>query len=214
MSRLARFVAVGVDDVPVAAGDLVDCLRPRCLAGEELPERVLPQCPADGEPVEAVHRSADPDPLDDLRLVRAAAQHDALDAAAAFRPGLRHDFLAGWPAVQSLDLPDVGLHAASLQRRDGRHDEIGPQPAVVRTLITAEPIQLRLRRRDQQLEEKLALGVAQPVTQPGQPLGLTAIQVRVTVGVVADQHLGERRVERLDVRAEIVAVLKLELLLT
>ncbi len=100
-----------------------------------------------------------------------------------------------------------------MQRRDGRDDEIGPQPAVILTLVAAEVLKLRLRGGYQQLEEKLAAAISQPVAQPREPLGLAAIQVRVAVRVVADKHFGECRIEGLDVGAEVLAVLEFELLL-
>src|SRR5215469_11927004 len=184
------------------------------MAGQEVLERLLPQRATDGEAVEAVDRRADPYPLKHLCLVCAAAEHDARDAAATLGTRLGYYLLAGSPAIQSFDLPDVRLDAARLQSRDGRDDEVGPQLAVVFTLVAAEPIQLRPRGRHQQLEEELALPVPEPMAERREPLGLPAIQVRVTVGVVADQHLDESWIERLYVRAEIVAVLKLKLILT
>ena len=55
--------------------------------------------------------------------------------------------------------------------------------------------------------------LVQPVAEPLQPAGLTLVHPLVALGVVADQHLGEVRVERLDVRAEVLLVLEVELLL-
>ena len=55
--------------------------------------------------------------------------------------------------------------------------------------------------------------LVQPVGEPLQALGLARVHVGVALGVVADQHLGEVRVELLDVGAELLAVLEVELVL-
>ena len=67
------------------------------------------------------------------------------------------------------------------------------------------------RRRDQQLEQEPALVGAQPFGQPREPARLAAVELRVAVGVVAHEHLGEVRVERLDVLGEVLAELEVEL---
>ena len=53
----------------------------------------------------------------------------------------------------------------------------------------------------------------EPVGETLQPLRLAAVHLRVPVRVVADQDLGEVGVEALDVVAEAVAVLEVELVL-
>jgi hypothetical protein len=53
----------------------------------------------------------------------------------------------------------------------------------------------------------------QPSRQPLKPHGLAAVELRVAVGVVAHEHLGEVRVKRLDVLGEILPELEVELLL-
>ena len=55
--------------------------------------------------------------------------------------------------------------------------------------------------------------LVEPVGQPLQPLGLALVHPGVAVRVVAHEHLGEVGVELLDVRAEVVAVLEVELVL-
>ena len=53
------------------------------------------------------------------------------------------------------------------------------------------------------LEEEVPVPAVQPRAETGEPLGLPAVQLLVTLGVVADEHLGERRAELVDVlRAE------------
>ena len=65
-----------------------------------------------------------------------------------------------------------------------------------------------VRARDEQLEQQLGLARRQPLRQPGEPRRLARV---VRVRVVADEHLDEVRRERLDVRAEVLAVLEVEL---
>ena len=55
--------------------------------------------------------------------------------------------------------------------------------------------------------------LVEPVREPLEPLGLARVHALVAVRVVAHQHLGEVRVELLDVGAEVVAVLEVELVL-
>ena len=56
--------------------------------------------------------------------------------------------------------------------------------------------------------------LVQPVREPLQPLELAVVHLGVgIVGVVADEHLREVGVEALDVGAEVVAVLEVELVL-
>ncbi len=79
--------------------------------------------------------------------------------------------------------------------------------------MAVELIQLGGGSRHQELEQELAIPVTQPLAQPRQPPRLSLVQLGVALGVVPHQDLGERRVERLDVRPEVVAVLELKLLL-
>src|SRR3954451_17494402 len=55
--------------------------------------------------------------------------------------------------------------------------------------------------------------LVQPVGEPLEALELALVHLGVAVGVVADEHLGEVGVELLDVRAEVLAVLEVELVL-
>ena len=56
--------------------------------------------------------------------------------------------------------------------------------------------------------------LVQPVGQPPEPLGLPPVHLGVAFGVVAHEDLAERRIELLDVVAELVAVLEVELVLS
>ncbi len=94
---------------------------------------------------------------------------------------------------------------------DDLHLQAGADLAVVPPLVSAGPAELAGRRRDQQLEEEVPVPPVQPRAETGEPLGLPAVQLPVTLGVVADEHLGERRAELVDMAAELVAVLEVEL---
>jgi hypothetical protein len=87
----------------------------------------------------------------------------------------------------------------------------GSTPPDWRASIAPDRLQLLGRRRDQELEEEEAAVLVQPIREAGQPLGLAPVQRGVAVRVVAHEHLGERGVERLDVRGEVLPVLELEL---
>src|ERR687891_79874 len=127
----------------------------------------------------------------------------------------RGDRLAVLAAVDPLDLPDVGFDARSLQLLDRRLHQLGalvPVPC----LVVAGSFHLLRRRRDEQLEQVLPPLLVQPVTQTLETLGLSSVH-RVgflpAVRVVADEHLGERGIELLDVRSKFLAVLEVELVL-
>jgi hypothetical protein len=64
--------------------------------------------------------------------------------------------------------------------------------------------------RHQQLEQELALLGVQPIGQSLQLLQLLRVCACLAVGVVANQHLREVRIEALDVLAELISVLKIE----
>ena len=87
------------------------------------------------------------------------------------------------------------------------------QLGVVAIGVAFDARQLPFGGGHQQLEQELAIVFVQPIGEPLQPSELPLVHRRVAVGVVADQHLREVRVELLDVRAEIVAVLEVELVL-
>ena len=85
---------------------------------------------------------------------------------------------------------------------------------VVGFLVAFDLFELRLFRRDQQLEHEHALGLGvQRVGQPFQAFGLPLIQRLFALRIVADQHLAEAEVERLNVLEEVFAVLEVELFL-
>ena len=89
----------------------------------------------------------------------------------------------------------------------------GTDLGVVTVLVAADLIELGLLGRHEQLEEVLVAVVVEPVAEAGEPLGLAGVHLGVAVRVVADEHLREVGVELLDVGAEVVAVLEVELVL-
>jgi hypothetical protein len=67
--------------------------------------------------------------------------------------------------------------------------------------------------RHEQLEEELAVVLVQPVGEPLEAPELAVVDLPVALGVQAHEHLREVGVEALDVLAEGVAVLEVELVL-
>src|SRR5207247_3614683 len=80
-------------------------------------------------------------------------------------------------------------------------------------LVAGELLELGLLGRHQELEHEPASGPAKILRESPQSRGLSTVESRVALGVVADQHLGEGRVERLDMAGKLLAVLEIELLL-
>ena len=78
----------------------------------------------------------------DLVVVGAAAEHDADDAVAAARAGLRDEHLAVGALVDALDLPDVDLDAGVLDLGDRAAHQLGAQLGVVAVGVAADGLQL------------------------------------------------------------------------
>ena len=132
------------------------------------------------------------------------------------RPSRRvavRDPLAVLALVETLDLPDVWLDPGSLDLFDRPQHEVGAELLVVAVLIPTDRFELRVLGRHQQLKEVLAVVVVEPVPKPLETLGLPLVHLLVAVWVVANENLAEGRVEVLDVLAEVVAVLEVELVL-
>jgi hypothetical protein len=212
MSRLAGLLE-NADPFAVTARDLGHRRLTRRLLGPPIDERVPEGRTADGKADEARHRRCNPQPFADLGVVLAAAQDDAADLVAAAAPRHRHYLHAVLAAVESLDLPDVGLDADLLQVLDRAHHQAGPDLAVVGLLVALEPLELRWLGRHQQLEHEQPAALVQVVGQPLQTSRLPLVQRLLALRVVAHQHLAEGRLEHLDVLAELLAVLEVELVL-
>src|SRR5690606_26205011 len=176
-------------------------------------EGVPPDRAADREADVALHRRAGAQPLVDLRAVGAAPEHDAGDAVTAARARLRGDPPAVLGRVDALDLPDVRLDPGVLDLLDRLDHEIRAQLAVVAVGVAVDLRELLLRRRYEQLEEELPVTLVQPVREALELGVLALVELGVALGVVADEHLREVRVELLDVLAEGLAVLEVELVL-
>ncbi len=97
-----------------------------------------------------------------------------------------------------LDLGDRAAH------------QLRAQLGVVAVGVAVDRLQLRVLGRHEQLEEELAIVLLEPVAEPLQLLQLHRVFAGVALGVVADEHLREVRVELQDVLAEVLAVLEVE----
>src|SRR3954447_9130270 len=184
-------------------------------AVEEALQRVPPDRAADREADVAVDLRARAQPLLDLLGRRAAAEHDAHDVLATpARARLPGEHLAVRRLVHALDLPDVDLDAEGLDLLDRAPHQLRPQLGVVAVRVAVDLLELLVGGRHQQLEEELAVVLVEPVGELLEPSELALVHLGVgVVRVVADEHLREVRVELLDVGAEVVAVLEVELVL-
>src|SRR5689334_13830361 len=75
------------------------------------------------------------EPLVDLLVRSAAAEHDARDALASFATAELRDLAARLAIVDPLDLPDVGLDAGVLKLEDRLHHQLRPELRVVAVLV-------------------------------------------------------------------------------
>jgi len=78
-----------------------------------------------------------------------------------------------------------------------------------------EAVELRLFRRHKQLKHKSALTLAVKVIgQLLQTARLSLVQRRIALRIVANQHLAERRMKKLDVFGEVCAELEVKFILS
>ena len=96
-------------------------------------------------------------PVVDLGVVGAAAEHDADDAVAAAGARLRDEHLAVGALVDALDLPDVDLDAGVLDLGDRAAHQLGAQLGVVAVGVAADRCQLGVLGGHEQLEQELAV---------------------------------------------------------
>src|SRR3954464_4393854 len=201
-------------EAQVLVGDLLRGVAALDRSVEESLQRVPPDRAADREADVALHRRAGAQPLVDLVVAGAAAEHHADDVlappAAARLPG---EHLAVGALVHALDLPDVHLDAELLDLLDRAPHQLRTQLGVVAVRVAAGLLQLLVGGGHQQLEEELAVVLVEPVREPLEASGLALVHLAVAVRVVADQDLREVGVELLDVVAELVPVLEVELVL-
>ena len=100
-----------------------------------------------------------------------------------------------------------------MQLLDRLHDQVGAQLAVVTPLVAPHRFQLLSFGRNQQLEHQPAPRFLQILRQPPQSFDLPRVHRRVAGRIVADQRLGEGRIERFEMPREIVVVFEVELVL-
>jgi hypothetical protein len=125
--------------------------------------------------------------------------------------GLRGDPPAVGALVETFDLPHVGLHTGTLQGGDRSQHEAGPDLTVIAGAVPVDRVELRGAGRYEEFEEELSPVLMQPVRQATKTQRLPLVETAVAVRIVADEDLRERGIELLDVRAEIAAILEVEL---
>ena len=121
--------------------------------------------------------------------------------------------------IDALDLPHVDLDPRPLDVLDRLAHQARAQLRVVAIAVAVDALELCLRGGHQQLEQEFPRGPAirllvQPVREALEAPELAGVQLRVVLRVVADEDLREIRIEPLDVRAELLAVIEVELVLT
>src|ERR687894_1890097 len=205
---------VDVDEAPVVLGDALGRGIAIHASVEVALERVPPDRPSDGEADVAGNAGPLSQPVIDRRVVGAPTQHHAHDAIAAVRANESRDRLTATAIVDTFDLPHVGLHTCGSKLFYRPHHQARPQLTVVAIRVTSHGIELPGLRRHQQLEEILASALVQPLAQGAESFTLPFVHPLIPLGVPAHEHLGERGVEGLDVGAEVVPVLEVELVLS
>src|SRR5581483_7065932 len=105
-------------------------------------------------------------PLVDLVVGRAAAEHDAGDVVAPLAPHELRDLVARLAVVDALDLPDVRLDTRVLQLQDRLAHQLRTDLAVVTVVAAADALERRRLRRNEELEEERAVALVQPLRQP------------------------------------------------
>src|SRR2546428_3692322 len=179
-----------VHELAVSTRDLGDGVFACGLLVPPCDERLPEVRPPDGEADEAGDGGCRHQPLAHLLVVFAASQDDAahLGPAAPARSG--HDLLAVLAPVEPFDLPDVGLDLRLLQLLDRLDHQPGTELHVVRLRVPVEPVELCLFSGDEQLEHEPAPAlVVQVLGESLQPRGLSPVQSRIALRVVAHQHL-------------------------
>src|SRR5215510_15481928 len=133
-----------------------DLLRPQI--NEWIPETGPAHRKTD-EPRDAGRRHQ---PFAHLVVIFASAQNNATYFIPVASPRRCHNLLAVLTAVESLDLPHIRFNPRVLQLLNGLNHQSGAKLQVVLLLISLNPIELRLLRRNQQFKhESTATLVAQ-----------------------------------------------------
>jgi hypothetical protein len=146
--------------VQVALGDRGDCAGTIELAGTVTCDRFPPDRAPNREAAEPFDLGGDTEPVLNPLVDGAPTQDQAADVVATPSPTNRREPLTVGAPVESLDLPHRRLHAAVLDLGHRVADERRSQLEVEALGIVADPAQLPWRRRDEQLEQELAIGVA------------------------------------------------------
>src|SRR5262245_29383672 len=184
-------------------------LRPQ--VNERIPETGPANCKTD-EPRDAGRRRQ---PFAHLLVIFASAQNDATHFIPGAAPRRGHNLLAVLTAAAPLYLPNIRFNPRVLQFMNCLDHQSRAKLQVVLFLISLDLIELRLLRRNQQLEHESAATLgAQVFGQTFEAGRLQIVQSLVALGVVADQHLAESGIEGLDVFGEVIAVFELEFLLS
>src|SRR4029079_16196649 len=152
--------------------------------GMRIPDLVRP----DTDPDEAVDGRRDLEPVPHLVFICAVTQHNAADFLAPIAPCQLDEALAVINAIEPFDLPDIRLNSGVLQRANGIEHKCRPDVSIV-SFCAPDTIELRVRRRHQELEHELLTGCSAVLRQSPESRRLTLVERSITFGVVAHQSL-------------------------
>jgi hypothetical protein len=129
-------------------------------------------------------------------------------------PRRRHNPLTILAAIETFDFPHIRIDASVLQLADSLDHQAWPNLEIIGLLVALKLVELRLLRRHQEFEhEAAAVPFREKSGQAFQSGNLPPVQCAVALGIIADQHLAEGRVEGLDMLHKILAILEVELVL-
>src|SRR2546427_1502932 len=185
------------DELPVAPGNF----RHGGVASRFLRSKInkrFPEIrPANGEADETFDPSRRRQPLAHFVVVFATTKNDAADFVSPIAMRGGHGLFAVLAAIESLYLPDIRFNAGVLQLLDRLKHQPRTEVQVVGFGASPKPIELRLLCRNQQLKHESAPTLATKVVgQLPEARGLSLVQHRITLGVVANKHFAERRLEK------------------
>ena len=143
-----------VYELAIAPRDFSDSLFARRFFAPPGNKGIPESRAADRKADEARHTGRNRKPISHLLIVLAAAENDATDPVAAGGPGRRYNLLAIIAPIEALNLPQIRFNAGVLELVDGLDHQARSRLTIVDFLVALELVELRLLRRDKELEHE------------------------------------------------------------
>src|SRR5262245_15468407 len=143
-----------VYELPVSPRNLGHGVLARDLLRPQVNEWIPENGPAHGETDEPWNAGRRHQPFLRLLVIFASAQNDTTHFIPVAAPRCGHNPLAVFTAVQPFDLPHIRFNPGVLQLVNGLNHQSGAKVNVVILLISLDPIELRLIRRNQQFKHE------------------------------------------------------------